>query len=57
MALLFRGGEPTFQKVMAGIKLLEQHHVSYNILTVVNSGTAMKYGVFSEPGGLWDISL
>lgn len=57
MALLFRGGEPAFQKVMAGIKLLEQHHVSYNILTVVNSGTAMKYGVFSEPGGLWDISL
>ena len=32
-----KGGEPTFDRVMAGLRLLQQHGVDYNILTTVNS--------------------
>lgn len=35
-------GEGTFAQVIKAIRLLEQHHVEYNILTVVNRQTAKK---------------
>jgi uncharacterized protein len=31
-----KGGRPTFDKVMRGLRLLQQHEVDYNILTTVN---------------------
>jgi uncharacterized protein len=31
-----KGGQPTFEKVMRGIRLLQKHDVEYNILTTVN---------------------
>ena len=31
-----KGGAPTFDKVMRGIRLLQKHEVEYNILTTVN---------------------
>jgi uncharacterized protein len=31
-----KGGKPTFDKVMRGIRLLQKHEVEYNILTTVN---------------------
>jgi uncharacterized protein len=31
-----KGGNPTFDKVMHGIRLLQKHEVEYNILTTVN---------------------
>lgn len=33
---LDKGGKPTFDKVMRGIRLLQKHGVEYNILTTVN---------------------
>jgi uncharacterized protein len=32
-----KGGAPTFDKVMRGIRLLQKHQVAFNILTTVNS--------------------
>ncbi|MGL4650375.1 MAG: radical SAM protein, partial [Caldilineaceae bacterium] len=32
-----KGGKPTFDKVLRGIRLLQQHGVEYNVLTTVNS--------------------
>jgi uncharacterized protein len=32
-----KGGAPTFDKVMRGIRLLQEHEVAFNILTTVNS--------------------
>lgn len=32
-----KGGNPTFDKVMAGIRLLQKHKVEFNILTTVHS--------------------
>jgi len=32
-----KGGHPTFDRVMRGLRLLQQHKVEYNILTTVNS--------------------
>lgn len=32
-----KGGEPTFQRVMAGIALLKKHGVAFNILTTVHA--------------------
>lgn len=32
-----KGGRPTFNKVMEGIKLLKKHHVEFNTLATVNS--------------------
>ena len=31
-----KGGKPTFDKVMRGLRLLQQHGVDYNVLTTVN---------------------
>ena len=31
-----KGGKPTFDKVMRGLRLLQKHGVEYNILTTVN---------------------
>ena len=31
-----KGGRPTFDKVMRGLRLLQKHGVEYNILTTVN---------------------
>ena len=33
-----RGGAPTFDRVMRGLRLLQKHGVEYNILTTVNRG-------------------
>lgn len=35
-----RGGQPTFQKVMKGIRLLQRHNVEWNALAVVNDFNA-----------------
>ena len=35
-----KGGNPTFDKVMAGIRLLQQHEVEFNILTTVHAANA-----------------
>lgn len=35
-------GADTYLRILEGVKLLEKHHVDYNILTVVNSKTAPK---------------
>ncbi len=32
-----KGGQPTFDKVMRGLRLLQKHGVEYNILTTVNA--------------------
>lgn len=37
---LDKDGRGTFNRVMAAIRLLERHHVEYNILTVVTAATA-----------------
>jgi uncharacterized protein len=37
---LDKGGGPSFNKVMRGLRLLQQHEVEYNILTTVNSVNA-----------------
>jgi uncharacterized protein len=31
-----KGGKPTFDKVMRGLRLLQKHNVDYNVLTTVN---------------------
>jgi len=31
-----KGGKPTFNKVMRGLRLLQKHNVEYNVLTTVN---------------------
>ena len=31
-----KGGQPTFDKVMRGLRLLQKHGVDYNLLTTVN---------------------
>ena len=31
-----KGGQPTFDKVMRGLRLLQKHGVEYNVLTTVN---------------------
>ena len=31
-----KGGKPTFDKVMRGLRLLQKHGVDYNVLTTVN---------------------
>ncbi len=33
-------GQPTYDRVLSSVRLLEQHHVDFNILTVVNKETA-----------------
>jgi uncharacterized protein len=33
---LDKGGQPTFDKVMRGLRLLQKHEVEYNLLTTVN---------------------
>ncbi|MCC7353010.1 MAG: anaerobic sulfatase maturase [Anaerolineae bacterium] len=35
-----KGGKPTFDRVMAGIALLQKHHVEFNILTTVHAANA-----------------
>ena len=35
-----KGGAPTFDKVMRGLRLLQKHSVEYNILVTVNRATA-----------------
>lgn len=35
-----KGGKPTFEKVMRGLRLLQQHSVDFNVLTTVNSANA-----------------
>ncbi|MDH3675924.1 MAG: anaerobic sulfatase maturase [Anaerolineae bacterium] len=35
-----KGGKPTFDKVMRGLRLLQKHGVEYNLLTTVNSVNA-----------------
>jgi uncharacterized protein len=35
-----KGGNPTFRKVMAGLALLKQHRVEFNILTTVHAANA-----------------
>jgi len=35
-----KGGHPTFDRVMRGLRLLQKHKVEYNILTTVNSHNA-----------------
>jgi serine-type anaerobic sulfatase-maturating enzyme len=35
-----KGGHPTFEKVMRGLRLLQKHQVEYNVLTTVNSYNA-----------------
>ncbi|MCL5801786.1 MAG: anaerobic sulfatase maturase [Gammaproteobacteria bacterium] len=35
-----KGGQPTFDRVMAGIALLKRHHVEFNILTTVHAANA-----------------
>ena len=35
-----KGGNPTFDRVMAGIALLQQHQVEFNILTTVHAANA-----------------
>jgi len=35
-----KGGKPTFDKVMRGLRLLQKHEVEYNILVTVNRVTA-----------------
>ena len=35
-----KGGQPTFDKVMAGLKLLQRHQVEFNILTCVHAANA-----------------
>lgn len=37
---LDKGGQPTFERVMAGLSLLKKHAVEFNILTTVNSVNA-----------------
>jgi uncharacterized protein len=32
-----KGGQPTFDRVMAGVKILKEHRVNYNILACVNA--------------------
>jgi len=32
-----KGGEPTFEKVMAGLALLKKHQVSFNVLTCIHA--------------------
>ena len=31
-----KGGQPTFDRVMRGLRLLQKHGVEYNVLTTVN---------------------
>lgn len=35
-----KGGQPTFEQVMAGLALLKKHQVEYNILTAVHAANA-----------------
>ncbi|MCX7916320.1 MAG: anaerobic sulfatase maturase, partial [Verrucomicrobiae bacterium] len=35
-----KGNQPTFDRVMRGLRLLQNHHVEYNILTTVHATTA-----------------
>ena len=35
-----KGGQPTFDKVMQGLDLLNKHRVEYNILTTVHAANA-----------------
>lgn len=35
-----KGGEPTFDRVMAGLAVLQRHHVEFNLLTVISSANA-----------------
>jgi uncharacterized protein len=35
-----KGGQPTFERVMHGVRLLQKHRVEYNILACVNDRTA-----------------
>jgi uncharacterized protein len=35
-----KGGKPTFDRVMRGLRLLQKHGVEYNILVTVNRLTA-----------------
>lgn len=35
-----KGGKPTFDKVMRGLRLLQKHGVDFNVLTTVNSANA-----------------
>jgi uncharacterized protein len=37
-----KGGRPTFERVMAGVALLKQHRVDFNILACVNNLTAQR---------------
>ena len=40
---LGRGGEPTFDAVMRGLRLLQKHGVDYNIMACVGKETAYKF--------------
>src|SRR5688500_1695108 len=35
-----KGGQPTFEKVMHGIRLMQQHRVEFNVLTCVHAANA-----------------
>ena len=47
-------GDGTFNRIMAGLRILEKHHVDYNILTVVTAATARSgqklYNFFQKNG-------
>jgi uncharacterized protein len=49
-----RHGEPTFDRVMAGVRLLQQHGVEFNVLACVGKDTAHKpievYRFFKDAG-------
>jgi uncharacterized protein len=49
-----RGGKPTFQSVMKGLRLLQKHRVDYNVLACVAKETAYKplevYRFFKKQG-------
>jgi uncharacterized protein len=37
-----KGGQPTFERVLRGVKLLQKHQVEFNILACVNDRTAQR---------------
>jgi uncharacterized protein len=37
---VYKGGQPTFEDVINGLRLLQKHHVEYNIMACVNDRTA-----------------
>jgi len=52
-----KGGRPTHEKVIAGLRLLQKYEIDYNILCVVNNLNAQHplevYNYFKELGATW----